>query len=232
MPELTLLRVELSNTGESSEGSLGTGKGKSSAGTSLVAGGVSGGVSSKLLLSSEKNRFLKGDEVLRQIYPKTKKTSEQLANEKSMKELFGYDAPKRLDISSNKNSKVRKIMSSGKSAGLAVGGAVALASTAFTMYSNYKKAGYEMSGATHAAAMQSRTSTAVSSSISMGAAVGGALVVGGPYAAAITAAVMVAKKGYDLAQTNRRELFEIQKSQILSQVLQRNIVKTVAERRF
>lgn len=216
MTDLTVLRVEVTGVGSGNEGSLESGKGKGSVGTSLAAGGIA----SKLALSSEKERTIKGDEILKKIYPKTQSTPEQLKNAKDMKELFGYEQPKRLDIAPE--SKVRKPITYKQVSSAAAGG-IAFATQAFSMYSNYQKAGYEMSGATHAAAMQGRKASAASSAseIAIGFLIN-----------PIAGAAMIAMKAYQLAQTNRREIFEIQKSQMLSQILQRNLVKTVAERRF
>jgi hypothetical protein len=216
MTDITVLRVEVSNAGVSKEGTLESGKSKGSLGTSLAAGGVGG----KLLLASERERTLKGDDILRKMYPKTESTAAQVQNAKDMKEMFGYDAPKRLDIAPEK--KVRKPITY-KQVSTGVASVATLAGSAYSMYSNYQKAGYEMSGATHAAAVQGRKSQLAGTAIQIGLA---AMI--NP----LLAAPMIAMKAYQLAQTNRKELFEIQKNQMMSQVLQRNLVKTVAERRF
>jgi len=216
MADVTVLRVEVSGVSGGNEGSLESGKGKSAAGTSLAAGGLGG----KLALLSEKERTIKGDEILKKIYPKTQSTPEQLKNAKDMKELFGYEAPKRLDIVPTR----RHIkMPSYKQVSTTAGAGITIAAKAFSMYSNYQKAGYEMSGSTHAAAIQGRRSSAADSLTQIGV---------GFLINPVAGAAMIAVKAYQLAMTNRKELFEIQKSQMLSQVLQRNLVKTVAERRF
>jgi len=216
MADITVLRVEISGTANGKEGSLESGNKSNAAGGSLAAGGLGG----KLALSSEKERTLKGDDILKNIYPKTKKTSEQLKTEKDMKEMFGYDAPKRMDMVPTKRSipkPTSKQVATGITSTLAVG------TQAFSMYSNYQKAGYEMSGATHAAAMQGRTAQGMStaSQVAIGFVINPA-----------AGAAMIAMKAYQLAQTNRKEIFDIKKSQMTSQLLQRNLVKTVAERRF
>ena len=216
MADLTVLRVEVSGTVSGKEGSLESGNKGTSVGGSLAAGGVAG----KLALASEKDRTLKGDEILKKIYPKTQSTPEQLKNAKDMKELFGYEQPERLDIVPEK--KVRKPITY-KQVSTGVAGVMAVGTQAFSMYSNYQKAGYEMSGATHAAAIQSRTAQGMSSLTQIGV---------GFMINPVAGAAMIAMKAYQLAQTNRKELYEIQKNQITSQLLQRNLVKTVAERRF
>ena len=163
MADVTVLRVEVTGVGSGKEGSLESGSGKASVGTSLAAGGLAG----KLVLASEKDRTLKGDEILRKIYPKTQSTPEQLKNAKDMKELFGYEQPKRLDIAPE--NKVRKPVTY-KQVSTGVTGGMALATQVFSMYSNYQKAGYEMSGATHAAAMQGRKASAAGSATQIGIA--------------------------------------------------------------
>ena len=222
MSELTVLRVEVSSAGESNEGSLKSGKTNGSTGTSLAAGGVAGKLTT-VGLSSKKERTAKGDELLKQMYPNTKPSSEQLAINKNMKEMFGYDAPKRLEISKQGSALRRFNTPSAKQVGTVAGAGIALAATGYKMYSAYKIAGYEMSGSTHAAAMQSRKVSAAGSLQQ----IGGAMIIN-----PALAAPMIAMQAYQLAQTNRKQLFEIQKSQIMSQVLQRNLVNTVAERRF
>ncbi len=216
MADITVLRVEIAESSSSKEGSLESGNKSKVAGGSLAAGGLG----AKLALSSERQRTLRGDDILRSIYPKTQSTPEQLKNVKDMKELFGYEPPKRLDIAPVKRT-VNK--PSYKQITTGVSGAVAIGTQAFSMYSNYQKAGYEMSGATHAAAMQGRTASAMSSAAQIGV---------GFMINPVAGAAMIAMKAYQLAQTNRKELFEIRKSQIQSQLLQRNLVKTIAERRF
>ena len=102
-------------------------------------------------------------------------------------------------------------------------GVATSAAAMYGIYSNYQKAGLEMSGATHAAAVQGRNGQLANTAIQIGVA---AMI--NP----LLAAPMIAMKAYQLAQTNRKELYEIQKSVMVSQIMQRNLVKTVAERRF
>ena len=102
-------------------------------------------------------------------------------------------------------------------------GIISSGAAAYSLYSNYQKTGMELSGATHAAAVQGRKGNVATSA----AALGGAALIN-PGLAALT----IAMKAYQLSQTNRKELFNIQKEQLISTVLQRNLIKNVAERRF
>ena len=105
-------------------------------------------------------------------------------------------------------------------------GTTALASTgaaAYKAYSDYQVAGLQLSGATHSASVQSRKGNMASDLTGLGIAIA---------INPVLAAPMIAMKAYQLAQTNRKELFAIRKSQIESEVLQRNLVQNVAESRF
>lgn len=93
----------------------------------------------------------------------------------------------------------------------------------YNVYSENQRLGMELSGSTHAASVQARKASLAS----FGAQLAGAALIN-----PIAAVGVLAMKAYQTSQTNRKEIFEIRKSQIQAQVLQRNLVKNVAERRF
>jgi len=94
----------------------------------------------------------------------------------------------------------------------------------FAVVSEHQRASLEMTGATHAASKKARETKGVMDTAGL------ALVAkaGGPYGAAL----YLGYKAYALAQENRRKLYDMDVSQIQSTILQRNLVKNVAERRF
>lgn len=206
MAELTVLRVEVTNAGTGNSDSLKSGKAKSGKGL---------GVSNKSLANHNETAV---DAVSNNSSNLSRK--ERLMAKKGQHQVL------------KKESAVGKFTSGlsslQKGAGIAAAGAQ-IVNQGYQMYSNYKIAGHEMSGATHAAAVQGRKGSMISTGADGVALI--ALVATGPVGMA-AAAVIIAKKAWTLAQTNMKEIFAIEKDQILSEVLQRNLVKTVAERRF
>jgi len=81
----------------------------------------------------------------------------------------------------------------------------------------------ELSGATHAAAKLKRGSNMLTT----GASLGAALLINPALAPAV-----IGLKAYQLAQTNKKEIYAIGKAQLESTVMQRNLITNVAERRF
>ena len=232
MNDITVLRVEVANVDSKSESSLASGKGKSSASTGLAAGAVAGaGVSQPLskrdkitaeLIAYDDAEVAAGRKGLSYGRASTRlgrlNERKQALLQMTDPELTKYE--KKLagrQYARNISAPTYKQASTG------IATVATSAAAAYSLYSNYQKAGLEMSGATHAASIQSRKSEAANALVGIGIA---AMI--NP----LLAAPMIAMKAWQLAQTNRKELFEIQKSQIQSQVMQRNLVKTVAERRF
>jgi hypothetical protein len=102
-------------------------------------------------------------------------------------------------------------------------GAAGLAVAGYNIYSQYKTLGHNLSGASHSAQVQQRKAAVVNRGASL---IGAAIV--NPW----LAVGMVAHRAWQLSQTNRRELFEIRKSQIISNVMQERLVKDTIQRRF
>ena len=98
------------------------------------------------------------------------------------------------------------------------------ASAAYAMYSQHQSIGYSLSGASHAAAKQQRNAqgAAFATGLALSAATGQYWVT----------ALMIAGKAWQLAQTNRQEMFKIRSSQIISSVMKERLVKNTIERRF
>ena len=242
MPNVTVLVVEVSNAAQEQEGSLNKNKTNSS-GKSLTAGAVGGGAVvatagitavggaitkedySRVGINLKEGTGLVGGTYhgvrQRGIYSKYKKlamTGSRVGPIKRAERMAEVDTAKTAKQYSNASFKnAAKALP-----GVATGSATAAAAV-YSVYSNYQKAGLEMAGSSHAAAIQARKGEAANSLTQIGVA---ALV--NP----VLAAGMIAMKAWQQAQTNRKQLFDIQKSQIQSAVLQKNLVKNVAERRF
>jgi hypothetical protein len=102
-------------------------------------------------------------------------------------------------------------------------GNITLATVAYNVYSQYKTLGHNLSGASHAGQIQQRKGTAVNK---LSTVVGAAII------HPLFAAGLVANAAWQLSQTNRRELFEIKRSQIIANVMQERLVKDTIQRRF
>ena len=231
MSDITVLRVEISSAGVNKEGSLESGAGKSSTGTSLAAGAVAGKASSGGFRDKLREEVIKFDEAnLRPDgnssmgYGRAASRMARL-NERKQAIVVMTD-PDSMPYERKLHAKqyLKNISApTYKQTTTAVSAAAALGTQAFSMYSNYQKAGYEMSGATHQAAVQGRKAAigGFATSVSVAALIN-----------PLAAAGMIAMKAYQLAQTNRKELFEIRKSVIQSTILQRNLVNNIVESRF
>lgn len=219
MAELTVLRVEVSNVGEVDESSLNS-KNKST-NKSLVAGGLAG--------ASLANATLKSHYGI--TFPEEEMNSIGRLNTREYRKEYRRD---RLSLmlrgKSLNGSRVEPWKQFGKNIDLPsmqniknVSGIIGGAAAVYSVYSNYQQVGYQLSGATHAAAVQGRKSSMITGAATLGitAAVNPAIAVG-----------LIAMKAWQTAQANRKEIFEIRKNQMTSEVLQRNLIKNVAERRF
>jgi len=96
--------------------------------------------------------------------------------------------------------------------------------TAYAMYSQHKTIGYNLSGATHAAQMQQRVTTATSFGAGLALSIAT-----GQY---LATAVMLAGRAWQLGQTNRQELYQIRSSQIVSNIMKERLVTNTIQRRF
>ena len=103
-------------------------------------------------------------------------------------------------------------------------GAASTALAAYSMYSQSQSTGLNLSGASHAAARQQRTTTGAT----FATGVGISLATGQYWATAL----MLAGRAWQLGQTNRQEIYKIKSSQIISSVMQERLVKNTIERRF
>ena len=230
MSELTVLRVEVASAGESNNSSLESGKGKGSTGTSLAAGAIAGKAASGGFINHSDNlsQRLKGASANGSMFfGRGDSREERLYNRTTAREMF---------VKSNRGSvgrdraisMYRRNISgpSGKqlkAGAVGVGGVATSAGAVYSIYSNYQKTGLELTGATQAASIQARKGEAANQAIGLGVAV---------MINPLLAAPMIAMKAYQLAQTNRRTIYDIQKSVVQSTILQRNLVRNVAERRF
>ena len=102
--------------------------------------------------------------------------------------------------------------------------AIVTGTAAYGLYSQYQSVGNTLSGASHAAQMQQRkASTATfATGISLSIATGQLWATG----------VLVANKAWQLAQSNRQEIYGIRSSQMTSSILRERLVKNTVERRF
>lgn len=215
MPEVTLLRVEISEPVEESESSLGSKK--SSKSSSLAAGAAGGAIvssSGKFLFGStpeDMSEFLKtGIDGSRATTRGSRRIARRLAITNANPAQYGRNIS---SISAESIKIGTRITGAATTAGAA----------AYSVYSDFQQTGLELSGSTHAAAIQQRKGQMANELAGLGVAV---------MINPVLAAPVIAMKAWQLSQTNRKELFEMRKSQITSEVLQRNLVKNVAERRF
>lgn len=222
MPEVTVLRVEVSESVGKESDTLNSNKEVTS---SLEAGAISGeGLAGKksTATSPEYATFLgRGtDSETRKWIREDGKINLKEAFSRDFNKESPFDRRGQAFRSGAKGYLTNLEKSSYIKGGVGMATSVA---AVYSIYSNYQKTGYELSGATHAAAIQGRKSSVMNTGIQLGAAtlVNPALAV-----------PLIAMKAYQLSQTNRKEIFEIRKSQVQSQVLQQNLVKNVAERRF
>lgn len=95
---------------------------------------------------------------------------------------------------------------------------------AYSIYSQYQSVGYNLSGASHAAQVQQRTTQSATFAAGLGLSIAT-----GQYWAT---GMMLAGRAWQLAQQNRQELYQIRSSQIISQVMQERLVKDTIQRRF
>jgi len=225
MPEVTVLRVEVSEGVGKETDSLNSNKETSS---SLAAGATTGeGIIGKKKVAAPSLEY--ATFLGRGMDEETRKWIRE-DSKLNLKEAFSRDFNKSGESPFNKRGQAFRAGAKGylsnleKSSYIKGGVGMATSATAiYSLYSNYQKTGYELSGATHAAAIQGRKSAIANTGLQLGAA------------ALITPALavpVIAMKAYQLSQTNRKEIFEIRKSQVQSQVLQQNLIKNVAERRF
>lgn len=168
MAELTVLRVEVTNAGNSKSDSLKSGKGKEGKG-----------------LKSTNNKLTNNKEAA--IEGASNNTSNLSRKERLMSKKGQHSLIKKDGAISNYIGS----MSVGQAAATGAAAVAAVANQGYQMYSNYKIAGYEMSGATHAAAIQGRKGNmATAGAEGLGLI---ALAAAGP-AGAAAAAVILAKK--------------------------------------
>lgn len=198
MPEVVLLRLEVTEVKPKSESDLSTDSNKSK---SLTSSNTASGIGIIVAESDD----LELDDIV--------KNNEENSNGGNLEDTD--ESPAGLVKEATK--KVAKSAISVASTTATIG------SAAYSIYSNYQQTGLELSGATHAAAVQARKGQAANELVGLGVAV---------MINPALAAPMIAMKAWQLSQTNRRELFEMKKSQMTSTILQRNLVKNVAERRF
>lgn len=95
---------------------------------------------------------------------------------------------------------------------------------AYSIYSQYQSVGYNLSGASHAAQVQQRTTQGATFAAGLGLSIAT-----GQYWATAT---MLAGRAWQLSQQNRQEIYQIRSSQIISQVMQERLVKDTIQRRF
>lgn len=227
MADIVVLRVEVTQSGVEQEGSLASGKGKNGSVTAGLAGGaIAGKLAAGGLGESLSNNLMEsnraGNAMERKIIRETTLAGMRNSFHKRtlIEKQYGVDWGRTKQFARNAQTYAKNIT---PPTAKAIGGVATAAAAVFSIYSNYQKAGLEMSGATHAAAIQGRYGQMANSAVQIGVA---AMI--NP----LLAAPMIAMKAYQLAQTNRKEIFEIQKSVMISQIMQRNLVKTIAERRF
>lgn len=232
MADITVLRVEVSNVDVETEGSLSTKKGST---VNSLAGGALAGKYLTKGFDSEAERI--GNEINRAISTNGRGTSKDsrsgMRNQAKAKLRSAFLSSRTPFEKANglRDSRYgylsKGIVQYGRNMPMPsktqVTGAISSAAAVYGLYSSYKQAGYSMSGATHAAEVQSRKGAMSSGLTQLGVA---AMI----NPAAVPA--VIAMKAYQLAQTNRKELFEIRKSVIQSSVLQRNLVSNIAESRF
>jgi hypothetical protein len=225
MPETVLFRLQVEEIESKDTSTL---EPKESRDKAIGAGLVAGNPGSKIgkggsifgANAEEVGDFLRGDPSSRQGTPGGRRLARKLA----VRNAASY-GPSRTDL----QQYVNNIPSAQESAKALNGAArfaapyAATASAVYTAYSNYKKTGLELSGATHAAAMQQRKTDLANTAVQLGVAVA---------INPLLAVPVIAMKAYELSQTNRTKIFAMEKSQITSNILQRNLVKNVAERRF
>ena len=102
--------------------------------------------------------------------------------------------------------------------------AASAASAAYTIYSQHKTIGYNLSGASHAAAKQQNKAqvgafaTGIGISLATGQLWATAMLIGG--------------RALQLAQTNRQEIYRIRSSQVISTIMQERLIKDTIQRRF
>lgn len=231
MAELTVLRVEVADLGSKDTKSLSAGK--SSTVNSLAAGAIGGTVAGNFngegggginnLISNSRGGTVEDMKERRRLALGRLRGALTAPSKNAGTTIF-TPSERLKAIGGSSGSYLRNIpLPSYKQVTTGTAALATSAAAVYSVYSNYKQAGLEMSGATHAALKQARNGQKAQ------------------FAATLTAAAIVnpalalpviAMKAYNLAQTNRKELFEMQKSQITSEILQRNLVKNVAERRF
>lgn len=236
METITVLRVEVSNSGNDNEGSLSSGKASTS--SSLVGGALAGKIASGTL---KYDRLSFGSELSNNVVESQRGTTDNIRTATreialdGMKSSFhkrtliekkyGQDWGRSKQFLRNSKTYLRNInMPNIPTPSISqVSGVLTSGAAAYSLYGNYQQTGLNLSGSTHAASVQARKNSVATSAISIGVA---ALV--NP----ALAAPMIAMKAYQLSQTNRKELFAIQKEQMRASVLQSNLVKNVAEKRF
>jgi len=101
---------------------------------------------------------------------------------------------------------------------------VSAAVAAYGLYSQHQSIGLSLSGASHAAERQQRSASVASFATGIGIS----LATGQYWATAL----MLAGRAWQLAQTNRQELFSMKKSQIVSSIEQKRLVTNTVQRRF
>ena len=225
MADVTVLRVEVRDVGEVKEGSLSPSS-KQSTSKSLAAGALA----SKAMTAADKydndmRMALKSSVDNGSLFFGRGDSREERFKQRQLAKWMIRKTDNKKVVRPVANSMYRRNISAPTYGQITTGvsAAVTLAAKGYQLYSNYQKAGYEMSGAAHAASVQDRKGQLAQSTAEIGLAM---------MINPLLAAPMIAMKAYQLAQTNRREIFEIQKNQMTSNILQRNLVKTVAERRF
>lgn len=251
MPETTVLRVEVTQTTSGDETSL-----SSRTTSSAVAGGIAGAAltgGGKPRTSGELSKqaqqrtdmraatganFVEGKGVIGGTYQGfrhrrlAKQFNHQAMQQQGYKNLFAMarydssmaDAATAREYSSMNfgiaGDALKKHVKTGASIGLkGATGAVGL----YSVYSNYQKVGYQLSGASSAAARQDRNQQTASTGLMLGVAA-----VANPYLLPL----VLVSKAWQLAQTNRQEIFKIQASQIMANIQQRNLIRDSVERRF
>lgn len=233
MPEVTVLRVEIIGDKGGTPGSLESGKGGTS--SSIVAGAVGGGLVGKMSAGSYSNALNEMGSGNGPGIGNRGETKDQMKAMRTMGRGIMKSGLTGRDWATNgaipKGSRLRaigtgaQVYATNLPGGMVKGG-VGLATSAgavYSLYSAHKQATLQMSGASHAASVQARKGQATNQLLGLGAA------------AIINPALaipMIITKLYQLEQTNRKENFEIKKSIMQSTVLQRNLVKNVAESRF
>ena len=208
MAELKILRIEVTNVESSTQdkNSLSQDKKKSQILNKQETKKRelrSRGMRQKFLGSGATGMFF-GKEVLEEL--ESGISNEQSKDTESPGEAFKQEAKKI----------TKKITGMG-------GAGIGMASVGYSLYSNYKVSGYQMSGASHAASKQQRKGNVANLSAQLATAT---------LVHPTLLPVTLAYKIYELEQTVRKEIFEIQKSQILAGIEQQNLVRNSIERRF